>query len=181
MNKLNQIENWRDIPNFEGLYQVSDLGNVKSLSKKVKRKSNGFLISNEKILKFGYKGKYDKKYLSVCLSKNSKVYNIAVHTLVAIAFLNHTPNGNKIEINHKDKNRLNNNLNNLEILSNMNHKAKDIDKSNTTSQYIGVYYNKKHKKWIASICFNSKKKHLGSFDTEIDAYDARLKAMNDYV
>lgn len=92
-------EIWKDIVGYEGLYQVSNFGKVKN-------------IKTLKILKpsLTYNG-----YEMVKLSKNSKVKNFRINRLVAEAFI---PNPNNYPIvNHKDGNKLNNNINNLEWCS----------------------------------------------------------------
>jgi hypothetical protein len=94
-------EIWRDIRGYEGLYQVSNLGSIKSLGNDKSRK--------EKIKKLP---KSDRGYLYAHLSKNGERITVAVHRLVAIAFIGESKNYN--EINHKDENKLNNNVNNLE-------------------------------------------------------------------
>lgn len=103
-------EIWKDIPNFENLYQVSNLGNVKSLEKYVNSaiKNNSKVKRKEQILK-----QYSKRgYLQVSLIKNHKRYYFNVHRLVAITFL---PNPDNLpQVNHKDENTMNNNVDNLE-------------------------------------------------------------------
>lgn len=97
-------EIWKNVTGFEGLYQVSNMGRIKSLGKGKK----------ERILAQcqGGKGyKENKGYYYVTFSKEGKIYNKAVHRLVAIAFV---PNPeNKKEVCHKDENKHNNNVNNL--------------------------------------------------------------------
>ncbi|RXM57212.1 NUMOD4 domain-containing protein [Clostridium tetani] len=94
-------EIWEDIEGYEGLYQVSNLGRVKSLN----YKNRGI----EKLLK---QFEDSKGYLKVGLSKNKKSKHLFVHRLVAKAFI---PNLNNYPIiNHKDENPLNNSINNLE-------------------------------------------------------------------
>lgn len=97
-------EIWKDIKEYEGLYQISNLGNVKSLPKMV-----GFRKRKEKILKTYY----DKNgYVKVILCKENKTRFLSVHRLMAEAFI---PNPNNFpQINHKDENKQNNNLENLE-------------------------------------------------------------------
>lgn len=100
-------EFWRDIKGYEGLYQISNFGNVKSVERIVKRGTN-FKPVCERVLKTGDKDGY--KY--VILSKNGKTKTGWVHRLVAQAFI---PNPDKLPcINHKDENPSNNRVDNLE-------------------------------------------------------------------
>ena len=108
------IELWKDIKSFEGLYQVSTLGRVRRLDKYIDVK-----ISNvDKVLKRGkiLKPAYNKYgYLTVNLYKNGKEANFFVHRLVARAFI---PNPeNKPEVNHKDEVKSNNYRTNLEWMT----------------------------------------------------------------
>ena len=100
MNK----EIWKDIQGYEGLYQVSNLGNVRSLV--FKNKNSCFpRIKNIKIQTSG-------KYNHIILRKDNKPKNYLIHRLVANAFI---PNPNNYkEVNHIDENTRNNNANNLE-------------------------------------------------------------------
>lgn len=89
------MEEWKEIKGFEGLYQISNYGNVKSLANDKSRK--------EKLLKLSA----DRGgYLKVRLCKDGKHKNKRIHQLVAIAFLPN-PYG-YTEVNHKDENKLNN-------------------------------------------------------------------------
>ena len=93
------MEIWKDIEGYEGIYQVSNLGRVKRYYKN----------SKEKILKLQLHG---TGYLNVVLYKEGKVKSRSVHRLVAQAFI---PNPeNKPEVNHKDENKTNNKVENLE-------------------------------------------------------------------
>ena len=91
-------EIWCDIEGYEGLYQISNKGHVKSLK-----------CGKERILKPGWNA---GGYLKVHLFKNAAAQDRLVHRLVAEAFI---PNPeNKPQVNHKDENKLNNCVNNLE-------------------------------------------------------------------
>ena len=93
------MEIWKDIEGFEGLYQVSSLGRVKRYYKN----------SKEKILKLQL---HRTGYLNVVLYKESKGKHHRVHRLVAQAFI---PNPeNKPQVNHKDEDKTNNKVENLE-------------------------------------------------------------------
>lgn len=106
------METWKPIKNFEGLYEVSDKGQVRSLDR-IETTSNG-----RKRFKHGQVRKLHdngRGYLCVDLWKNNKSYWEYVHRLVAQAFI---PNPDSLPcVNHKDYNRHNNNVDNLEWLS----------------------------------------------------------------
>jgi hypothetical protein len=108
LNK-NVMEIWKDIKGYEGLYQVSNYGNVKSLPKNVSIGKGAIRIQPEKILKNTFRNA--KTYLCVCLYKNTKPKLISVHRLVADAFLNNL--NNYPIVMHKDDNPQNNHINNL--------------------------------------------------------------------
>ena len=92
-------EKWKDIFGYDGMYQVSDLGRVRS--KKYGR---------WKVLKNGTTG---NGYLTVCLFKDNKVNGLLVHRLVAQAFIENDNIFND-QVNHKDENKKNNRATNLE-------------------------------------------------------------------
>ena len=107
-------EIWKDIPEYEGLYQVSNAGRVKSLKRTVTSNKGQAFEVDEKILKPVGRCR-NKNYLAVHLCRNSKVWTASVHRLVASAFV---PNPNSLPfINHKDENPRNNNIDNLEWCS----------------------------------------------------------------
>lgn len=97
-------EIWKDIKGYEGLYQVSNYGRVKSLDRK--SDIDGRLIKS-KILKPGLN---NPGYKFVILRKNGISENKMIHRLVAETFLNNPMDC----VNHKDGNKLNNHMSNLE-------------------------------------------------------------------
>ena len=101
---MTESEVWRDVAGYEGLYQVSNKGNVYSVERKVRGRKWGGITLNPI---------YDKGgYTTVNLYKNSKSKAKKIHRLVAEAFI---PNENNyLEINHKDENKTNNHVENLE-------------------------------------------------------------------
>jgi hypothetical protein len=99
-------EIWKDIEGYEGLYQVSNIGRVKSFPR------HG-TVANGKIMKQHYDS---KGYARVCLSKNGQKQNCKTHRLVAKAFI---PNPHHYkQVNHRDENKYNNNVCNLEWCDN---------------------------------------------------------------
>lgn len=112
--KSKQKEEWRDIEGYEGYYQVSDLGNVRSLYKE------------PKVLKTVTRK--EQGYVTVCLFLKGKNYCKYVHRLVAGAFLDICLKDSETEVNHKDGDKTNNNVVNLEWLTrveNVQH-ARDV-------------------------------------------------------
>ena len=102
-------EVWKDISGFEGYYQVSDKGRVRSLDRKVwNANNNTFNSIKGRTLKPGNVNGYKL----VVLNKGGKRTSVKVHRLVAEAFI---PNPKRLEyVNHKDENKSNNRLGNLE-------------------------------------------------------------------
>ena len=103
------MEIWKDIEGFEGIYQVSNLGRVKSLSRVVRGPRRGFRSVRERILKYRITS---KGYALVQLCKPKVQQQVLVHRLVAQAFIPN-PLGLKL-VNHKDENPLNCQVENLE-------------------------------------------------------------------
>lgn len=101
-------EIWEDVEGYKGRYQVSSEGRIKSLARKSKRDYRGDVSVPEKILKQQKR----EGYLRVTLTKYSKSKTLSVHRLVAGSFI---PNPkNRKYINHKDGDKTNNNVSNLE-------------------------------------------------------------------
>jgi len=168
-------EIWKDIKGYEGLYRVSNLGRVKSL-KRVVYRSNGHLKTvRERILKAGIDG---CGYLIVRLSKDGKGKTFAVHKLVAMVFLNHTPCGHKMVVNHIDNDPANNRVSNLEIIS---QRENVFTHHIGTSKYKGVCWNKNLNKWMAQINFNGKNIYLGIFENELNAHNAYQNKLKEII
>lgn len=91
------MENWKPIKGYEGLYEISDTGKVKSLAK-------GIVLSLNRLTKCGYR--------KASLSKDGKAKENRIHRLVALHFIPNTDD--KETVNHKDGNKLNNHVDNLE-------------------------------------------------------------------
>lgn len=160
-----KTEIWKDIKGYEGLYQVSNLGNVKSLPREM-IKGKRVYISKEKVLK----PIECQKYFLVSLYKNDKGKQFKIHLLVAMAFLNYEPTTRKIVVDHINNEQLDNRLENLQIITSRENTSKD--RVNKTSKYTGVSWAKKNNKWITHININGKRMHLGLFKCE---YEAHLK------
>jgi hypothetical protein len=159
----NQKEIWKTIDGYKN-YQVSNLGNVRSLNY---RRSGLTKVLNPIINSTGY--------YNINLYLDGVSNTRQVHQLVAIAFLGHTPCGFKFVVNHKNFIKTDNRLTNLEIVTNReNCNLKHIK---STSKYIGVYWNKRLKKWQSQIQIKSKKIYLGLYIYELDAHNAYQNAL----
>ena len=117
-------EIWKDIKDYEDLYQISNLGRVKRLKREYHyynhlTKRDNIRIVDEKILK----GAINKGYNRICLTKDKKETNHFVHRLVVENFIRELKENESID--HIDCNKLNNNINNLEIVTveENNHRA----------------------------------------------------------
>lgn len=160
-------EIWRDIPNYEGLYQVSDLGRVKSLNY---RNTGIEGIMKPKVSSSNY---YD-----VNLYKYGKSKTHQVHQLVAIAFLGHTPCGLKLVVDHINDNQLDNRVENLQIVTQRFNANKT--QGRYSSQYKGVTWDKTNNKWKSRIEINRNPIFLGYFIDEYQAHLVYQKALLEY-
>lgn len=105
-------EKWIDVPDYEGLYSISNKGRIKSLSRIKNKGTRLEYISKERLLKPSIT---KDGYLTVFLCKNGITKSYALHRLVAIAFIDNK--GELSDVNHKDENKLNNCVENLEWCS----------------------------------------------------------------
>lgn len=159
------MEEWKDITGYEDYYQVSDLGKVKSLPR---------TTTKGKILKASVDS---SGYYVVNLSKNKNCKTFKVHKLVAIAFLNHTPDGMNVVVDHFDNDKSNNCVDNLRLVSQRKNSSKDRKGS---SKYTGVVWSKGANKWKSRICLvgSSVQLHLGYFKNEQEASKIYQKSLN---
>lgn len=155
-------EIWKDIPEYEGYYQASNIGRIRSLDR---------LIENERIGNYIRKGVVlspkitQRGYLSVALSKKSKTNHFMIQILVAMAFLGHKKSGYDKIVNHKDLNKKNNNIGNLEVISqreNIIHYRNIVNKN-----YIGVHLIKG--RYMAKTSIKGKSINLGWFSDPLEA------------
>ncbi len=129
------IEEWKDIEGYEGLYQVSNLGRVRSLKRTIVDSWCTRVFKGRILKQTEHNGK--QPYFYVTLSKNHKNRKILVHRLVAECFIDN--DHNKEQVNHIDGNPQNNNVENLEWVTNA---------ENTQHAYnTGLYVNSKKGRW----------------------------------
>lgn len=136
------MEIWKDIKGYEGKYQISNLGNVKSL--KYKKEKNEYLL----------KPFFTKQgYLRVSLSKNNKNTQPLIHRLVAIHFIENK--NDYCEVNHIDENKINNCASNLEWCDrkyNVNYGTAKLREAETKHKYYIEQYDLENnfiKRWYS--------------------------------
>ena len=102
------METWYDIPGYEGLYQLSSLDHLKSLSRLARVRNGGTRITEEKIKEFT---RTDEGYLFTSLWKDGKGKSYSLHYLKLLTFVGSCPSG--MECRHLDGDSQNNDLSNL--------------------------------------------------------------------
>jgi hypothetical protein len=153
------MEIWKPITGYEDLYEISNLGNVKSLKKGFKK---------ERILK---NRPDDAGYVRVNLCSNGISKTIRNHRLVAIHFI---PNpNNKSQVNHINGNKADSRVENLEWVSSIENQCHRYAKTKMASKFMGV--TKQKNNWKAEIVYMKKYFYLGSFKTEELAYNSRVR------
>lgn len=150
------MEEFRDIPGYEGLYQVSNIGRVKSLK-----------FGKEKLLKASLS---KDGYFYVDLYQNGYKKTYQLHQLAAIAFLNHIPCGVKTVVDHINDNPSDNRVENLQVITQRENSYKT--QGNYSSNYKGVCWNKNAKKWQSRLRIGKNRFYLGLFEKEYDAHVA---------
>lgn len=156
-------EEWKAITGYEGLYEISNFGRVKSLNR---LDSMGRVV--EETIKAQHIG--TTGYPAITLNKDGKKKTKVVHQLVAESFLGHIPDSYNGVINHIDNIKTNNRLDNLEVVS-----------SRYNTQYSksteGVY--ERRNKFEVYIRIDGKKTYLGSYTSKGEALKVRNKKLQE--
>ena len=163
------IEQWKDIEGYEGIYQISNFGIVKSVSRYIKNKHNTLTLTKEKIMKLCN----DKDgYKLVSLMKNGNSKTCRVHFLVSKVFLNKKTNESDV-IDHINNIKYDNRVCNLQYISLRENVSKDRKNKNN---FLGIYKN--GNKFSAKIIIDGVRKYLGTFNTPEEANNEYLKNLN---
>ena len=157
------METFKDIPNWEGIYQVSSAGRVKSLPRKWSPRE---LILSPAV-------SHDK-YLKVDLKANGRREQVEVNRLVALAFLDSNYVAKGLVCDHKDRDRQNNDLSNLRVVT----KRENSQNTCNSKNLIGAYKRPTSDRWASAIYINGKTRHIGDFDTAEEASSAYFAMAN---
>lgn len=156
---------WRDIPGYEGLYQVSNTGKVRSLNYRRSKKTK---ILKQHTNKYGYK--------LIGLNKMGKRTGYAVHRLVAICFISN-PN-NLTEVNHKDENKTNNTVWNLQWCDRTYNNNYGTRKEKVSCNMVGKNKGKNSSKAKPILMFTLNGTFIKRFDCIADACEYLGKNIN---
>ncbi len=129
-NQFIDIKNeiWKPIPNFEGYYEASNMGRIKSLDRTIEKpdKKTGkinYMTRRGKIFKIRFK--HNRRYMTIRLSKNRHVLSTPVHRIIAMTFI---PNpNNKPQVNHINGIKTDNRVENLSWVNNSENVLHAID------------------------------------------------------
>lgn len=167
-------EIWKDVPGYEGHYEVSNLGQVRSIERTTVNPETGRRRwVRQQMLKPGDR----KGYKIVKLHKDHKSRMWGVHQIVACAFLGHKRCGYDMVVDHVDNNPSNNTLENLQVITQRLNSSKDV--KNKTSKYTGVHTIPNSNKFKATITVKGKMEYLGLFKTEEEASAAYQKRLHE--
>ena len=159
-------ELWKDVSGYEGHYQVSNIGNIKSLNYAGRK--------NQKLLKL-YKQRGG--YLEVVLGFKGNHKHTLVHRIVIESFKGKS----SLQVDHINGIKTDNRIENLRYCTNRENQTFKNEKLKFTSRFIGVHWEDSRKKWRSSIHINGKNVKLGRFDSELEAsfaYQNKLKEIN---
>lgn len=159
-------EKWLPVVGFEGSYEVSDHGRVKSLARSIIRSNGRIQTFRERILGHSIITRGYLRLPLAIIGRQRK--NYLIHRLVVEAFL---PDYSKsLQVDHIDGNTGNNHLSNLRMLTKAeNLRAYNRPPINSSSRYRGVSWDKKSRKWRAIVKFNRRNVYLGEYDSELEA------------
>jgi len=172
------LEEWRDAKGYEGYYQVSNLGRVKSLDRYISYTKKKARFYPSKIL---VEMVNSSKYPFVNLYKKNSHKTTEIHKIVWDAFGDEPSDGRRLQIDHIDNDKTNNHINNLRLVSTRTNCAKRSMQYPKSSEYTGVCYDKRTKMWVAQIRIEksskSRNRWLGRHKTELQAHLAYQKVL----
>lgn len=171
------IEEIKPIKGYEELYSISNYGYIISEAKKWIARRNTIHKKEKTILKstIGNRG-----YLHINLCKDGNRKTHENHLLVWDHFGDRSRDGRILQVDHKDEDKLNCRIDNLQLLTARENTVKYHKMQKTSSKFTGVSWNNTANKWTSQIIINGKLKHLGCFTNEIEASNEYQRALKEY-
>ena len=168
-------EIWRDIEGCDGIYQVSDMGRVKSLDREIHIHGGSYTRKGVILKPITHK----KGYTYADLHVKGKTKRRSRHKLVLDAFYGCRQEG--MVVNHINGVRSDNRISNLEYVTHRENLTTCFrsDRDKMTSRYVGVSFDKTSRLWRAEIGHKSKQYDWGFFSNEISASEAYQKALRE--
>lgn len=166
------VEEWRAVVGYEGYYEVSDLGRVRSVTR-VSRNGNGSCTKRGTLMRQSVNS---AGYSVVQLSRDGVRVSKTVSSLIGAAFL-----GAAEEVDHRNRQRSDNRLENLRPATARQNAANTGPRRRNKSGFKGVSPFKTRNCWRAVIFVDGKQRHLGYFDDPVVAarcYDAAAKELH---
>ena len=168
------MEIWKDIKGYEGHYQASSLGAIRSVEREDIDNKGVLRKYKSKILK---QHKHSSGSMRVMISRDGVSSQLFVHQLVALAFFDEYNLGRGMQVRHKEA--IDNNApENLRIYT--ENSRIDINGA-YKKRYKGVKFDHRSKKYFAYISVAGKERYIGTFQTPEGAYDAYKKAEVEYM
>lgn len=174
MNKKGEI--WKGIPEYEGYYQVSSLGRVRSLDRTITY-SNGYdrfykgVVLNGNVNRDGY------RQTTLRISGVGRTFMFS--QIVAMTFLGHEPNGHNLVVDHINGNKIDDRLVNLRVVTNRENCSTCFRTNSNTlsSSYVGVIWVSRDEIWRSQIKYKGSQVTIGYYKDEKDASDSYQKAL----
>lgn len=163
-------ETWKPIPGYEGLYEASSLGRVRSLDRVVRGRGGCARRISGKVLTPQLN---EKGYWTLVLWKNNKLKTWKISRVVALAFGVITADQ---EVDHEDRDKAHNAVSNLRASTRAGNVRNRAKGARNTSGYKGVSWAAHAKRWVAQITTDRKLKKLGYFDDPAEAHEAYKQA-----
>ena len=169
------METYKDITGYEGAYQVSNLGNVRSKDREVTYKNGRVAKYKGKVRRFS-----KSEYRIVLLSKVGKVKGFKICRLVATHFIENKRT--MPVVNHIDGNKYNDKSDNLEWCTYSENSIHSFDKGMSTkkNKVSGVFFEDRRGLWASYLYRGGKNIFCGRFETELEAVKARGVRLDAY-
>lgn len=170
-------EIWKNIPGYKGYYQASNLGRVRSLDRNIVYVDGKRRFIKGKLIKGSLN---ENGYRLTTLRKSSIGRTFKFSQLVAMAFLNHKPNGMKMVVDHINGDRSDDRVKNLRIVTNRENCSNLFrrDRANLSSRYTGVSWSIKDNAWRVGMQYDKINYNLGAYATELKASDVYQEALD---